>query len=156
MLDGELRIQENENYAGDDDVVANISEQINGGIQVCIDNHILSESIASRCFIVKVEVIIPCIGSSARDILAMMFGKKYSDFATAFGLKINGRPRGHKTMVEIDTERQRDFTAGDLKPIWDSFESKRIPRGEKVVDALNLDDMNINENKWRNVNPKKL
>ena len=98
-----MRIQEDENYAGDDDVVANIAEQINGGIQVCIDKHILSCSIASRCFIVRVEVIIPCIGSSARDILVMMFGKNYSDFATAFGLKINGRSRGHKTLVEIDT-----------------------------------------------------
>ena len=75
-----MRVQEEENYAGDDDVVANIAEQINGGIQVCIDNHILLESIASRCFIVKVEVIIPCIGSSARDILAMMFGKKCDSF----------------------------------------------------------------------------
>ena len=59
-------------------------------------------------------------------------------------------------MVENDTERQRDFTAGDLKPIWDNLERKRIPRGEKVVNDLNLDDMNINENKWRNINPKKL
>ena len=59
-------------------------------------------------------------------------------------------------MVENDTERQRDFTAGDLKPIWDNLERKRIPRGEKVVNDLNLDDMNINENKWRNIDPKKL
>ena len=151
-----MRIRGYENFAAEDDVLTRITEQINGGIQSCVENHMMSSSVASSCFSVKVEVIIPCIESSARDVLALLFGKKYVESTTGFGLKLNGRPRGHKTLVEIDTERHRDFAAGDLKSVWDDLEMKRIPRGEKVVDELSLVDMTINENKWRHVNPKKL
>ena len=106
-----------------------LTEQINGGFQLRIDNRILSSSVSSRCFSVKVDVIIPSIESSARDILALMFGRKYNEFATTFGMKINGRPRGHKTLVEIDVEIHRDFTVSDLQPIWNNRITKNFYNG---------------------------
>ena len=91
-FDGNLRLPEIEIYAAEDNVLAILTEQINGGIQLRIDNHILSSSVSSRCFSVKVDLIIPSIESSARDILALMFGRKHNEFATTFGMKINGLP----------------------------------------------------------------
>ena len=105
-------------------------------------------------FSIKIEAILPEAEAKSRELLAFMFGAKYCQFTTSFGLKLNGRPRGAKTLIEINKVTHREFAFLDLKSAWSELQSRQLPRIEKLVDGL--DDMAINENKWRNVNPKKL
>ena len=83
-----------------------------------------------------------------------MFGAKYCQFTISFGIKLNGRPRGAKTLIKINKVTHREFAILDLKSVSSDLRSRKLPRIEKLVDGI--DDMAINENKWRNVNRKKL
>jgi hypothetical protein len=72
-IDGELRNRDFENHGSEEDVLEEMTKEINSGIQSCIDNHSLMSSVASRYFSVKISEILPDVVSSAKDILALLF-----------------------------------------------------------------------------------
>jgi hypothetical protein len=73
-----------------------------------------------------------------------MFGAKYAQFSAAFGVQLNGRPRGAQTKIEIDKGKFREFAVGDLKEAWSDLQARKLPRVEKLV--ASVDEMSINEN----------
>ena len=85
-----------------------------------------------------------------------MFGAKYAQISAAFGVQLNGRPRGTKTKIEINKEKFLEFTVGDLEPAWSDLQGRKLSRVEKQVNSVDETTVIKNENKWRNVNPKKL
>jgi hypothetical protein len=153
-FDDKLKILMNHGDFPEDDVLDDLAGEINRGIQRSILNDTLANTADNRMFSIKIEAIFPEAEAKSRELLAFMFGAKYCQFTTSFGLKLNGRPRGAKTLIEINKVTHREFAFLDLKSAWSELQSRQLPRIEKLVDGL--DDMAINENKWRNVNPKKL
>lgn len=153
-FDGRLKIPQDQNDASEDGVLADLAEKINGGIQRCIQIDTNVCTAVNSVFTVKIESILPEAESESRDLLTFLFGAKYCQFSASFGVKLNGRPRGVKTLIEINKVTHRKFSSLDLKSAWSDLQIRKLPRIEKLV--LGLDDATINRKRWRNVNPKKL